>query len=149
MFIKLQSNQIPIFWDAIRHGMIESYGVPKELQQDFAIKSLEQLLSGMSQCWIGYLLDEDNEKDFRISMTTRIISEEYCGIKTLFVDSLYSPRLITNDIADEAYKGLEDFAKMNKCNVMSTENSNTRLENFLFSLGFKKCKSVYIKNLHL
>lgn len=147
MFIKLQAEQISLFWESIKYGMVESYKVPREFQQDFAIKSLENLLSGLTQCWVCYQLDGNGNRKLCLIMTTKIINEDDYGAKTLFTDSFYAPRPMTDDILTEAYNGLEAFAKANNCSTMSAELSIKELEDLLVSYGFKKSRSIYKKIL--
>ena len=104
MFIKLMPDQVTCFWSIIKHGMIESFEVPKEFQQDFAIRELKNLLSGLSQCWVGTEIDEANNRKICFVMTSKITEDRNYGIKTLFVDSIYSIRLITDELSNEAYK---------------------------------------------
>lgn len=142
MIIKLQSDQVVLFWDMVKRGMISSQQIPKEFQQDFALNALGRLLSGMAQCWIGYAIDEEGNKKIHFIFTTSIIDEKYYGIRVIAVDSIYGFRLITQDMVDEIYKGVEDFALANNCNVIAAEYSNKRVKEFLSSQGFEKHRTV-------
>lgn len=147
MFIKLQHEQIALFWNSIRYGMIESYKIPRDFQQDFAIESLRNLLSGLTQSWVGYQIDGSGNRKLCLVMTTRIINEKNYGVKTLFTDSFYAPRPTTDGMLLEAYNGLEAFARVNNCITMSAELSTKKLEDLLIPYGFKKSRSTYIKIL--
>ena len=145
MIIKLQSDQVVLFWDMIKQGMISSSNIPKEYQQDFTINALKQFLSGMSQCWIGYKVDEEGNKRIHYILTTKIVDEKYYGIRILLICSLYGFRLIPQDMVDYAYKGLEEFALANKCNVIAADYTNKRVEEFLLSQKFEKHMTTYRK----
>lgn len=148
MFIKLQPDQVPIFWDMIKQGMIESYRVPKEFQQDFTLNALTQLLSGMAQCWIGYKVDEEENKRIHYILTSKIVDEKHFGVRVMFIDSLYGFRLITQDMVDYAYEGLKKFALANNCNVIAAEHASKRVKEFLTSQGFEKYRTTYRKFIH-
>lgn len=148
MFIKLMPDQVTLFWDSIKHGMIESYKIPKEFQQDFAIKELKNLLSGLSQCWIGFQIDKEGNKKLDLIMTSKIIDNKFYGVKVLFVDSLYGFRLITDEIASEVYGVLEKFAMANNCHIISAESPNKRVEELMLNQGFEKQRTSYRKVLH-
>jgi len=147
MFIKLQPDQVGLFWEMIKQGIISSYRIPKEYQQNFAVKSLERLLSGLSQAWIGYKIDEDSNKRIHYILTTEIVDEKHYGVRYLSIESLYGLRLIAQEELDEMYKGLKEFALGNKCNVMMTSTFGKRAEDMLVSLGFEKHKVISRKVL--
>lgn len=148
MFIKLQPDQVSIFWEMIKHGMINSYKIPREFQQDFTLKALEHLLSGLSQCWIGYQLDDDGNKRIHFIMTSKIVDEKYYGVRVLFIDSLYGFRLMSEKMVSEIYKGMSEFAKANNCQIMAAEYSSKRVEEFLLSQGFEIHRTTCRKFLH-
>lgn len=148
MFIKLMPDQITNFWEDIKYGMIESYKIPEEFQQDFAINALGQLLAGLSQSWMSINIDDVDNRTANLFITTKILNEEYYGRKTLFVDSLYGLKLITDEMASEVYKSLESFAKANGCSMITSENSNERLKSLLLAEGFKETKTIYRKVLN-
>lgn len=138
MFIKLQPDQVPLFWEAIKHGMITVYKIPEDLKQDFAIGALTGLLSGMSQAWVGYDLDEEENKILRCIVTTKIIDDKYRGIRYLHIDSLYGYRTMPEGMPAEAFGVLEEYALANDCKAVSAEYSIKRVEDFLMSSGYEK-----------
>lgn len=146
MIIKLQPDQVPLFWDLIRHGVINAYKIPKEFQQDFVINYLKNLLSGMYQCWVGYEV-KDGVKKLTAIQCTRIVDEKEYGIKTLALIGIYGYRLIPEEMIKEVSEALEEFAKSNGCNVMVTEYSSKRVENILNQMGFEKHITVIRKVL--
>ena len=147
MIIKLQPDQVILFWEMIKHCVINSYKIPEKYQQDFTLKILEHLLSGMSQCWIGYGIDEMNNKRVHFVLTTKMVDEKFYGIKSLFIDSIYSYRLITEEMVNNINENLEKFAKANNCNVMVAEYTTKRVGEFLISQGFEEHSSICRKIL--
>lgn len=147
MFIKLMSDQITSFWEQIKHGMINTYKIPKEYQQDFALNALKQLLTGMTQCWIGYDTDKEGNRKIHFIMTTKIIDEKYHGLRIFHVDSLYGFRLISEDMISEIDKTLSSFAKANNCSVIIADYSIDRVKGFLMSQGFTEYRTTCRKFL--
>jgi len=141
MFIKLQPDQVPLFWEMIRHCVIQTYKIPKKFQQDFGIKYLENILSGLCQAWIGYKLDKEGKKRINFIFTTKIIDEKYNGVKILGIDSLYGFRMVSVASMDEVYKNFEIYAKANNCHGIVTDYSSKRVKQFLDSQGFETYKS--------
>lgn len=146
MIIKLQSDQVVLFWDMIKQGIVTSYRIPNEYRQDFTIKSLEHLLSGKAQAWVGYEINGDDKKIHYV-LTTKIVDEKHYGIRYLSIESLYGFRLISQEILNEMYEGLKEFALANNCNVMLTSTLGKRAEDMLLSLGFEKYKVISRKFL--
>ena len=136
MFIKLQADQVFIFWDLIKHGLIQAYKIPREYQQDFSINYLEKLLTGHTQAWLAYE-EKDGEKKVIGILCTQILDEKNYGVRTLLIDTIYGFRLIPKDIIDEGMTALESYAKANNCNVMAAEFSNKRVGEILVDIGFE------------
>lgn len=142
MFIKLQPDQVAHFWELIKHGLVVSYKIPQEFQQDFTQKYLEQTLLGLSQAWLGFMKDEEGNKQVHVTLTTKIVDEKYYGTKCLFVDSLYAFRPITEEIVIAVENTVVPFAKANGCNVIVADYTSNRVRDYLFSNGFEFYKSV-------
>jgi hypothetical protein len=122
----------------IKHGLIQSYKIPEGLRQDFAISQLGNLLSGMSQCWIGFTLDENGNKKIHFTSTTRIVADKYYGAKIMYVDSMYGFRFATPDLIKELDEAITSFAKTSKCDVIIALYTSSRVEEFLLSSGYEK-----------
>jgi hypothetical protein len=144
--IKLQPDQIPLFWDLIKHGVIQSYRIPEEFQQDFTIKYLENLLLGLYQCWLGYT-GESEDKKIHAIMVTRIMDEKEYGIRTLSIVGIYGFRLIPQEMTEATMELVEEYARANDCNVIVTEYSLKRVGDMLESVGFEKHITVMRKIL--
>lgn len=137
MFIKLQAEQVSLFWEIIKYGMISVYKIPKHFQQDFAINILTNLLSGMSQAWIGYDLDDEEVKRLQCIVTTKIIEDEYYGIRRLHIDSLYGYRTVSENVPSEGFKCLEEFARANGCQAVTAEYFFDKAKEVLTAHGFE------------
>lgn len=136
--IKLLPDQISLFWSLIKHGVVQAYRIPKEFQQDFTLKYLENLMLGLYQCWVGYVETEEGEKKLHAILCTRIIDEKEYGVRTLAIIGVYGFRLIPQDMIESASAKIEEFARANNCNVMVTEYESKRVEDILNTMGFEK-----------
>lgn len=141
MIIKLQEDQIGLFWNLIKKSMIESNDIPLEFQQDYGIHKLTKLLSGSLQAWICYEVI-DGQKHIKFVLVTSILDEKYHGIRVLNVEAIYGFRLVALDDITELYSGLEEFAKANKCNAVAADYSIPRVKEFLMHLGFEEHRTV-------
>ena len=145
-FIKLQADQVFLFWDLIKHGIIQAYKIPQDHRQSFAVKYLERLLTGLSQAWIAYDEEEDKKKITCI-VSTKIINQEEYGVKVLLIDTLYGFRLISDELIDIAITSFEAYAKANDCNAILAEYSPKRVGDILARMGFEEFRTVSRKVL--
>ena len=145
-FIKLQADQVFLFWDIIKHGVIQAYGIPQEHRQSFAVKYLEKLLTGLSQAWIGFEEEEDKKKISGV-VSTKIIQEEDYGVRILMIDALYGFRLISKELLDVAITAFESYAKANNCDAIVAEYSLKRVGDMLAHMGFEEHRTISKKVL--
>ena len=141
MLIKLQPDQISLFWDLIREGMIKSFRIPDRFSQDFSINALKQLLTGETQCWLGHEVKDDNTKEINYILTTQIVDEKYYGLRAMYITSIHSLKPITADVLTEIHSALENYALVNNCNVVMADYYSERVKGFLLDTGFEKFKS--------
>lgn len=140
MLIKLQADQVAIFWDSIRDGIALSCKIPDKFKLDFSIAMLEEILSGNIQVWMGYSGEVDN-KTIEYFITTKIYDSQYHGLRTLVIESLYSLSSISSENLNEIKDVLETYAIENKCDVVVADYYNERVKQFLLSTGFETYKS--------
>lgn len=147
MIIRLQPDQVVLFWDLIKQGVITAYKIPKDFQQDFANNYLEKLLTGMYQCWMGFEYDDEGKKKLIGFQCTKIMEEHEYGVRTLSLVGLYSLRLISKSMMIDMFDNLEKYALANGCNVIVAEYSVDRVGNILSEFGFEKHITVVRKVL--
>jgi hypothetical protein len=140
MLIKLQAEQVSLFWDMIREGLIRSYKIPKEYQQEFAIASLKQILVGDTQCWLGYELNEENKLP-KYFVATQIVDEKYLGLRSLYIVAFYSLITVTKEMLAEFASEIVPYAKSNNCQVVLADFNHDRVKEFLTELGFENYRS--------
>ena len=141
MLIRLQADQISLFWDNIKDGLVRSMKVPDKYIQTFAIAQLIGLLNGDMQAWVGYDLDGNGGKILNYTLTTKIIDEKHYGSRILVICSLGGIRPLEGSMIEEVHEPIYKFAKANKCNVIAAEYSSKRVEEILEAHGFKKFTS--------
>jgi len=146
-FIKLQEDQVFLFWDLIRAGMIAVYKIPDKHQQDFAINALTNLLSGTAQAWIGFDLDDEGIKRIQCVVTTKMVEDTYYGIRRLHIDSLYGYRKVSPDVPSQGFKCIEEFARANGCQAITAEYFFDKAKEVLTANGFEDHISVCRKIL--
>ena len=137
MIIKLQPDQITLFWDMIKRCMIVSNDIPKEFHQDYANSILVKLLSGKLQAWILYKKNNEEKKLIHAIFITSIIDEKFHGIRVLGVEGVYGFRVLDDKLIQECYTKTEEFAKANGCNVLMADYTLERVKDILLSTGFK------------
>jgi len=137
MFIRLTSSQIPAFWDLYKQSLIVSNNIPREHQQDFAIRELEKMLSGLSQAWMGYVLDENGDKRIQYTLTSRIVYENYKGIRALYLSSLYRYGGLDSDMLVEADAHVTEFGRSVGCKVIIVEYSLDIMAEHLNYCGYE------------
>lgn len=142
MIIRLQEDQVVLFWDMIKKSMIESNKIPVEFQQDYSINVLTKLLSGKLQAWIGYKVTDTDEKEIYTVFVSSIIDEKYHGLRLLNAESIYGFRLIDKEVLRELYEKLKEFGKANKCNAMTADYSFNRVKDMLLDAGFEEHRTV-------
>lgn len=140
MLIRLQPDQISLFWETIREGMIKSYQVPDKFAQDFAVHTLTRFLTGDLQCWMGYE-ERDERKYPQYFAATQIVNNEYFGTRSLWISGFYSLVPVTQEMLDALRDQITPYAKVNKCQVVLADYSNERIKRLLFDSGFEHYKS--------
>ena len=142
MIIRLQPDQVATLWDTIRGVIVSVYKVPKRIELDLTNKVLEQLMSGLSQCWVSYSVNEEGSKDVHYILITKILDAKLHGVRVLVIDTMYGFKFATNKLIDELVC-LVDYAKANGCEVMIAETLNERLGDHLLRHGFNRHKVIY------
>lgn len=142
MIIRLNSDQVSVFWDLIRRGLIEANDIPREFQQDYSIHCLIKLHNGVYQAWLCYDINESGDKEIHAVGVTSILDEKFRGVKILNAEALFGLRPLTDKDINVIIKGLTDFAKANDCKVMSADYSIGRVREILTQMGFEEHRTV-------
>ncbi len=138
MIINLQPHQISAFWDAIKEALVQANAVPIELQADYTNSALEKLLAGKFQAWLAYRLTDEGKKNIHAVIITSLVEDQLFGFRTLIIHSLYSYRLIKEDLIAEAMEQFKEFARANDCQRIQAETNNDRTFEIMRIAGFTK-----------
>ena len=146
MIIKLMPEQISVYWDMIKHGVVVANKLTGPNQDSVPAKLLERLLVGKAQCWLGMTEDEQGFRThYAFGITT--VEESSIGEVYLFLHTLYAFRPMPESLVEEILPTLEDFAKGNGCSKLVTFTANARLITLYTTNGFKQDPMLFIKNL--
>jgi len=138
MLIQLQPAQISLMWNDIRDSVIKTGKVPQELQDRYAHRVLKNLLSGKYQCWVVFGLDEEGVKRIQAIGVTAILDDNLFSTRNLHVLSLYGYRLLTDEIAKDAFDKLKAYAESNNCERIKLETSVGRIKALAKLVGFER-----------
>ena len=119
------------FWDLIKYalnqveriGDTESLGVYNRL---FA-----QLLSDKAQCFISYA----ESGEVQAVCITELRFDEVMARKSLHLRCLYAFKPASNEEWAEKFQLIKEFAKAEKCNLISFETSNPRIRSISKEIG--------------
>ena len=142
MIIRLQPDQIVLFWDMIRKSMIESNKIHREYQQDYAISRLTKFLSGRLQAWIGYKVNEKGDKEIYTVFASSIVDEKHYGVRALNAEAIYGFRMIDEEVLMEMLIKMVEFAKANGCNALTADYSSNRVKDILLGAGLEVHRTV-------
>jgi hypothetical protein len=143
MFIKLLPDQVPTYWDIVKHGC-QQVLPPMTADNEAAMNGvLKNLLTGQLQCWVGFT----EAQQFNGFIITEISTDTFSDQRFLRLYVLYGVRLISEDLWKEGFEKLEAFARSNNCQVMTGYTNNERLCEKIEKLGLIKTFSVVSKRL--
>lgn len=143
MLIQLQPVQVSLMWNAISDSLVKANKIPEERQARYLNESLKKLLSGTHQCWVVFSHDDEDERRINAVGVTAIVEDQLFKTKNLHVLSLYGYRLLTDEIAQESFDKLRDYAKANKCEKITMETSVSRIKALARLVGFSPISSNY------
>ena len=131
MTLKLLSTNVVKFWDLIKYalnqveriGDTESLGVYNRL---FA-----QLLSDKAQCFISYA----ESGEVQALCITELRFDEVMARKSLHLRCLYAFKSASNEEWAEKFQLIKEFAKAEKCDLISFETSNPRIRSISKEIG--------------
>jgi hypothetical protein len=143
MFIKLLPNQVPTYWDIIKHGC-QHVLPPMTADNEAAMNGvLKNLLTGQLQCWVSF----GDSQQFKGFVVTEISTDSFSDQRFLRLYVLYGLRPLTEDDWKEGFEKLEIFARSNNCHVMTGYTNNELLCDKIKKLGLVKTFSVVSKRL--
>ena len=114
MLTKLLPDQVSKFWDVIRYAIENSLPPIAGESPDKMKKILMSLLTGKSQCWVSYEINESS-KVFEAIVITRIFYDDASDTKSLLIYCLYGYEHIKQSSFTSGLKTLVKFAGSRGC----------------------------------
>lgn len=143
MAIKITSEQIPVFWEAIKFACVNADFVPQRHTESYLNKLLYELLSGKAQCFVRL----SDKKSLQAIAVTKILEDEVTGVKSLRLKCLYSfqKHPIEDWMVD--FEILKKFAIRNNCKNITGLTQNSNIIRMSEVLGFEESLRTYIYRL--
>ena len=132
MIHKIIPSQIPQFWDTIKFAVLNADNIAEKDRELYLNNLLAFLLCDKAQCFV-----RSNEvRELQALMITRIVKDEITGLKSLFIGSLYSFRVVPESqwIAD--IDVIRKFAQSNGCKKIIAVSNNQRVFEIADRAGF-------------
>lgn len=138
MIIQLQPSQISLFWDAIRHGFLQTNPPPAGISSlEYSNRVLQNLLNQKYQCWLVYELRD--EKKILVAIGITAISRELLtDVSILNILSLYGFRRLKESTALSAFNDFLIYAKNTDCLKVCARTSVKRVTELASMVGFTK-----------
>lgn len=134
MFIRVQSNQVPLVWDSIKYAATNADRVnPKDLPA-YLLNILYELLCDRAQCFVRY----GEDKILTGLVITKIMTDEMTKDKSLSIYSLYSFQSQDDGSWINDLKVVEKFAKNVGCKRILAYSNNPRVFELSQAIGFEE-----------
>ncbi len=126
--------QIPVFWESIKFVCVQADEINKEDMPSYFNELLHALLSDKAQCFIRL----GDDRTLQGLMITRIIIDKITSKKFLFLQCLYSFRMVQDEIWKQDWNLVMNFAKSEQCSYVSFDSRHERIWEIAQNLGFKE-----------
>lgn len=143
MIVQLSYNQVPAFWEAIKHCLIKANKVPESVEMEFTNRQLERIMSGEGQCWVVFSIGADGSRQLYAIVTTRVSDDKIYGVRFLVIESIYGFRKIEADLYKDGLEKLRKFAEVMKCEAIIAETGSRRIKEMLLESGFEEQHTTY------
>lgn len=143
MIIKLLPNQVPFFWDAIKLATTQADEVDSKNIQPYLNELLQSLLSEKAQCFVSL----DDKRVLTGLLITRVCIDKITGDKFLLIQSVYTWKLLTDQVWKDAYDLFRLFAIKEGCKYFSYSSSNPAIWDRASKLGFKEKTRTFILDI--
>lgn len=139
MHIKVLPLQIPLVWEHIKYGIVQTGETPPEHLPRQYVQLLCDLLSEKAQCWVRL---NENRIILNISIT-KILQNPTTDHRELYIDGFYAYQGTTFTGMEELFVLLKDFARQAECSRITTSTGVTRAQDILLQHGFQEDRISY------
>jgi len=134
MIVKLLSKQVPVFWDAIKFAAAQADEVDNKDLQPYLNELLHALLSDKAQCFVNL----DDKRTLTGLLITRIGIDRITGDKFLLLQSVYTWKILDDQVWRDTYNLFRQFAIKEDCKYLLFNSRNPAIWDRTKKLGFKE-----------
>jgi hypothetical protein len=132
LIYRLLPVQIPYFWEAIKFACVEADSVREENRASYFNKLLHALLNSKAQCFIIM----DDNRVLNAVMITKLITNVNTDQKELFIQCLYSLKMMDNSSMQSYFNFIRQFAEHEDCKAIIFSSANPRVWQLAEAVGF-------------
>ena len=140
MAVKLTTEQVPRFWEAIKYASVNSGRVRSEYVQSYCSRLLYELLSGTAQVFVRL----DEKRNLAALAVTKVLVDDITGSKSLRIDSLFSFAKQDVETWIDDLVTLKKFASNKGCRYIIGWTNNPRVIELCSMTGFKERLRSYV-----
>jgi hypothetical protein len=137
--IQLTPDQVPVFWEAIKYGSVNSDKVAEEHRQSYLNRLLYLLLSNNAQCFVRL----DKERNLQSICITKIVVDELTGEKGLFIKNVYSFQKFSVELWIEDFEALIKLGKKEGCKTIYGWTTNDQISRLAEAFNLKELTRSY------
>ena len=137
MFIKLLSLEIPKYWETIKAAAATVNQIPEKDLPLYLNRLLHALLNDKAQCFVRVTGTGDKRRIIAV-LLTRIVGDEITGEKSLFIECLYSYKVVSDERWIREMDIVKKFAEKANCKRITFYTRNERMFEIAQLLGFKE-----------
>lgn len=148
MITALQPSQVSLFWENIRQSFLSTNPPPPGVDHyAYTNKVLENLLTQKYVCWVVYKLNDSGEKVIHALAVTTIEKDNYTGVDTLHIISLFGYRRLDDELARSSFEDFLKYARNTGCFNIKLQSNVRRIFELARAVGFRKVSEVFVMNL--
>ena len=144
MLLKLQPEQIALFWDAISYAFVAAEAVPSNNREKWLTGCLANLMSGNSQCWIVYDRKEDDLHIYAV-MISQLVNDPLSGSSVLMLGPLYGFRKMEDQMMIWAVEKVCEYGLSRECSRIVVWSPHPRVQDWAIKCGFQEVSKIFIK----
>lgn len=133
MAIKLTSDQIPTFWEAIKFASVNADSIDKQYVGRYLNRLLYQLLSGKAQCFVRL----DEHRQLQALAIAKINEDEITDEKSLFIACLYSFEKVDVRFWQDDIRLLKKYAEKKGCTTITCWTISDKVAQLCESIGMQ------------
>jgi len=143
--IRLTPENIVKHWDIIKHALVRGDMITPDQRQSVLNDMLHELLCERAQCFFRYGMDD---RKIQSIIITKIQRNDRTLEKFLYIQCLYSFKVVKHTYWQEDWDFIKAFAKETDCHSILMNSYNVRVFKLLSRLGVKESYRTFLYNLN-